>query len=99
MRSPLPFWLVCLLLVAAPARAEKRVFIIPSNTDGYGVDRCLASGASCGKAMATAYCHAQDFAKAVSFRRVDRGEITGAVPAGTACGGPCHDFVAIECAR
>src|SRR4051812_1217197 len=41
------------------AQAEKRIFIIANNSDGYGVDRCLASGASCGKTVATAYCQAR----------------------------------------
>jgi hypothetical protein len=36
------------------AQAEKRVFIIANNSDGYGVDRCLATGASCGLPVATA---------------------------------------------
>ena len=30
------------------AQAEKRTFIIANNSDGYGVDRCLATGATCG---------------------------------------------------
>ena len=33
---------------AASAQAEKRIFIIANNADGYGVDRCLASGEKCG---------------------------------------------------
>src|SRR5215475_13666184 len=83
------------------AQAEKRIFIIANNPDGYGVDRCLSTGATCGVAVATAYCQARDFAKAGSFRRVDRGEITGAVPASRAAcaGGGCEEFVAIECSR
>ena len=36
------------LFSAAAAQAEKRVFIIANNGDGYGVDLCLASGAACG---------------------------------------------------
>jgi hypothetical protein len=84
-----------------PAQAEKRIFIIAANADGYGIDRCLAGGASCGKAAATAYCKAREFQQAVSFRKVDRDEITGAVPAtGTGCGdGASDEFVAIECTR
>jgi hypothetical protein len=83
------------------AEAEKRIFVIANNPDGYGVDRCLASGATCGKTVATAYCKAQDFAQAGSFRKVDRDEITGAIPAAnSAChGGACQEFVAIECSR
>ena len=30
------------------AQAERRVFIIANDPDGYGVDRCLATGATCG---------------------------------------------------
>jgi hypothetical protein len=83
------------------ARAEKRIFIIANNADGYGVDRCLASGATCGKAVATAYCQAREFAKAASFRKVDREEITGTIPAssGSCRAGACDQFVAIECMR
>ena len=83
------------------AQAEKRIFIIANNSDGYGVDRCLSTGARCGTPIANAYCQARDFALAASFRKVDREEITGAVPSSNpACrGGTCDEFVAIECAR
>ena len=80
----------------ANARAENRIFIVANNPDGYGVDRCLASGDSCGVPVATAYCQSRDFAKVSSFRKVDRDEITGAVPTGVA---PSDAFVAIECSR
>jgi hypothetical protein len=88
------------MLTAASARAEIRTFIIANNADGYGVDRCLATGANCGVAVAAAYCRAQEFAEAQSFRKIARDEITGVVPAGsTACLGRCNEFVAIECKR
>ena len=41
---------LCLSLVS-PAQAERRVFIITSDAGGYGVDRCLSSGAKCGAAI------------------------------------------------
>jgi len=84
-----------------PAQAEKRIFIIASYADGYGIDRCLATGAACGAAAATAYCRSRDFSEAASYRRIDRDDVTGAVPASaTACkGSGCNEFVAIECAR
>jgi hypothetical protein len=89
------------LIAGSAASAEKRIFIIANNPDGYGVDRCLAAGASCGAPVASAYCQSRDFGQALSFRKVDREEITGAVPASTtACvGSTCGDFVAIECSR
>ena len=31
-----------LLLGTGAAHAEKRIFIVANNRDGYGVDRCLA---------------------------------------------------------
>jgi hypothetical protein len=90
------------LCAATTAQAERRMFIITSNADGYGVDRCLASGEKCGAAVATAYCKSRQFAEAASYRKVDRDEITGAIPAsgGGACqGGKCDDLVAIVCSR
>ena len=83
------------------ALAEKRIFIIVNNADGYGVDRCLARGEKCGMAMATSYCKSRKFVRAQSFRKVAKGEITGGVPADAyACSGRrCEEFVAIECVR
>jgi hypothetical protein len=80
------------------AQAETRIFIIANNADGYGIDRCLATGANCGAAIATAYCRAQDYGQAASFRKIERDEITGAVPAAN---GPAtrNEYVAIECLR
>src|SRR5437016_12142457 len=73
--------IVCagLLPALSPARAETRVFIIANYADGYGVDRCLATGATCGNLVATAYCHAQAFDEARSFRKIERDELTGTV--------------------
>jgi hypothetical protein len=83
------------------AQAERRIFIIANNAEGYGVDRCLATGASCGAAIATAYCRSRDFAQAQSFHKIDRDEITGAVRSSSeSCrGSSCDEFVAIECSR
>ncbi|PWB64855.1 MAG: hypothetical protein C3F17_05835 [Bradyrhizobiaceae bacterium] len=88
-------------MLGSGAAAETRIFIIANNADGYGVDRCLASGEGCGRAVATAYCQSQQFDKAVSYRKVAREEITGAIPArNDGCkAGVCAGFVAIECRR
>jgi len=94
--------LAALVLAASTAQAERRIFIIANDGDGYGIDRCLANGQSCGKAAATSYCKSRDFAQAVSFRKVDKEEITGAVPVNPAqsCrGSDCDQFVAIVCSR
>ena len=101
MRSLFAIITLALLLVASAAQAEKRIFIVASNADGYGVDRCLATGERCGNAVAMAYCKARQYAQATSFRQVDKDEITGAIPAnaGGCTGGSCDQFVAIECSR
>src|SRR5947209_15419525 len=98
MRTLVATLVVASAILSGTAQAEKRVFIIANNSDGYGVDRCLATGASCGAAVATAYCQSRNYAEAASFRKVDRQEITGAEPATT--GSSARDqFVAIECLR
>src|SRR3954470_2603691 len=91
MRS-LPAVLACLLLatgaalsvapvvVSTAAWADSRVFIIPNESDGYGIDQCLAKGETCGAHAARSYCQSRDFAKATAYRRVDPDEITGSVP-------------------
>jgi len=92
--------LAAALLAGPAAHAEKRVFIIASNADGYGIDWCLAAGAHCGEAAANSYCRAREFAQAVSYRRIDRDDVAGAIPENASCrGASCDGFVAIECAR
>ena len=84
-----------------PAQAEHRMFIIANEADGYGIDRCLAAGDKCGAAAANAYCKSHQFASASSYRKVDRDDITGAIPTGAT--GGCREakceVVAIVCAR
>ena len=101
MRFLLATIMFAILLGASAAQAEKRIFIVANNADGYGVDRCLASGEKCGTAAAMAYCQSRSFAQATSFRQIDKDEITGAIPtnAGACKGGSCDQFVAIECTR
>ena len=87
--------------LASSAGAENRIFIIANNADGYGIDRCLANGERCGTPVATAYCQSQSFEQATSFRKIERDDITGAIPTSgkNACAGSCDSFVAIECSR
>jgi hypothetical protein len=101
MRSLFATVVLAGLLAASAAQAERRIFIIANNADGYGIDRCLANGQSCGAAAANAYCKSRAFAQAVSFSKVDKDEITGAVPtqSPTCRGGSCEEFVAIVCSR
>src|ERR1043165_9359919 len=89
------------VLGVSAAQAEKKIFIIANSSDGYGIDRCLATGSRCGSAAATAYCKSRGFVPALSFHKIDKDDITGAVPTDSnVCGGgQCEQFVAIECSR
>jgi hypothetical protein len=102
MRTLLVSVAAFLFAAVSSAQAERRMFIIPNNADGYGVDRCLANGEKCGQAAAAAYCKTQSFADASSYRKIDKDDITGAIPnsGGNAChGANCDNFVAIVCSR
>jgi hypothetical protein len=102
MRS-LPALLTGLLvMMASAASADTRVFIINNQSDGYGIDQCLARGERCGAHAAQSYCQSRNFADASSFRRIDPDEVTGSVPkSGAGCGraGCTEEYVAITCQR
>jgi hypothetical protein len=93
--------ILVLLAWAMPADAETKIFIVENQPDGYGIDQCLASGANCGKPMASAYCQSRNYGQALSFRRAAPDEITGGRPSGDATCRTlgCVDFVAIECEK
>ncbi|SRR6266566_81680 len=95
-----PLAIVVLTGFALPAGAETRIFIVENQPDGYGIDQCLASGANCGKPMASAYCQSRKYGQAVSFRKAEPDEITGGRSSEAVCRARgCADFVAIECER
>jgi hypothetical protein len=47
---------IALALAFSAQAAERRMFIIPNDADGNGVDRCLAKGDHCGAAAANSCC-------------------------------------------
>src|SRR5881394_2000403 len=102
MRFAPAFIAYAFLLAASSAYADSRVFIIANQADGYGIDQCLAKGDKCGAHAARSYCQSREFAQATAYRRVDPGEITGAVTKGAnekCTGSGCGEFVAITCQR
>jgi hypothetical protein len=101
MRVLLAILVAATVLAAEAKAADQQMFIISSNADGYGVDRCLETGAKCGAAIAAAYCKSRQFIQAASYRKVERDEITGSVPtqAGVCDGIKCDEMVAIICTR
>jgi hypothetical protein len=86
-------------LFAPPARAETKIFFVENQPDGYGIDQCLASGAKCGKPMASAYCQSRQFGEAVSYRKAEPEEMSKATGDAACSVSGCIDFVAIECHR
>jgi hypothetical protein len=102
MRTPLVglIAVLCLCFIA-PVNAERRIFFVANDSDGYGIDRCLASGAKCGTAVANTYCKRQSFAEATTFHKADQSDISSAIPAeGTdSCPSNSCDVVAIVCTR
>jgi len=102
MRSVIAMAALAVIMSGAAAHAEKRLFILANQPDGYGIDNCLASGAACGKTVANSYCRSHAFAQADSFRKVSRDDITGAIPTDVSAScksGSCDHFVAIQCSR
>jgi len=100
MRTPLVGLVVALCLgFVTSASAERRMFFVANDSDGYGIDRCLASGAKCGTAVANAYCKRQSFAEAATFHKADQSDITSAVPDADNCRRSSCDVVAIVCTR
>jgi hypothetical protein len=87
---------------SVPALAETEIVVV-NNSDGYGIDQCLATGDRCGAAAASALCRSRQFARAETFGRLDRKEITGGLPkeiaAGYCEGRGCPEIVAITCSR
>lgn len=92
-------------LLSTAALADTRIFII-ENSDGYGVDGCLASGAPCSEQVASAWCRTHDYSRALDFGEVanpatkGRSLIGGSAALPPTCAGPdCAHQVAITCSR
>ena len=102
MRTVFVSLVAFLCLIQSPsAQAERRMFIVANDADGYGVDRCLASGEKCGAAAANAYCKTQAFAQAATYHKADSSDLTGAISDtdGASCRGESCNVVAIVCTR
>jgi len=94
-----PFFILALVAGAASAQAEQRIFIVSSYSNDYRAARCLTDSEKCSEAMAAAFCKSREYARATSYRKVPRQEITGGVSASACNGGTCEEFVAISCER
>ncbi len=102
LRTALVAGLLALSPVMATAQDAREIFVVDSS-DGYGIDACVASGATCGQAMADAWCRVHDYERAVGFGKVKSDATISAVstaPVRTACyGAGCAETVAITCSK
>ena len=101
MRTTLIRLAALLCLVPSITRAEQHMFLVANDADGYGIDRCLASGEKCGAAAANAYCKTQAFTAAAKYHKIDQADLTGAITkdASVACQSGTCEVVAIVCLR
>ncbi|MEH2509512.1 hypothetical protein V1291_000866 [Nitrobacteraceae bacterium AZCC 1564] len=91
-----------LVLMSSPTLADSRIFVIANQSDGYGVNECLANGEKCGEHAARAYCRSRDFTQATNYHRVAPDEVTNSVPVSTGrtcSAGECGEYIAITCQR
>jgi hypothetical protein len=84
---------------AVPAAAESHTFVLSDISDGYGIDRCLTTGARCGSLLADAYCRSHDFRQAASFRPLAAADITGTLLVAERARPAAGTLIAIECSR
>ena len=102
MKSILALVAFATLCAASAAQADNRVFIVANQSDGYGIDECLANGEKCGAHAARSYCQSRDFVEATEYRRVETDEVTGALPTSTTSPRPhssVAQYVASTCHR
>lgn len=77
------------------ARIGKQRDFVIAGSDGYGTQDCFASGSSCGRIVADAWCEAKGFRGALAYRKLAPDEITGSTSASR--GGPAPDSFLISC--
>lgn len=101
MRTVLIGFVVVFCLAPGMSRAEQHMFLVANDADGYGIDRCLASGEKCGAAAANAYCRTQAFTAAATYHKIDGDDLTGAITkdASVTCQPGTCEVVAIVCLR
>lgn len=101
MRTVLISLVTLLCFTSSSARAEQHRFLVANDSDGYGIDRCLASGENCGAAAANAYCRTQAFTAAATYHKIDQDDLTGAITkdAAVTCQTGTCEVVAIVCLR
>jgi hypothetical protein len=87
------------LALATPAFAQNVASFVVSNDDGYGVDTCLENGSACGQPIATEWCVANGYTKAIDYRKQDAADITGSISGPTRVAAVPPHAVVITCEK
>jgi hypothetical protein len=84
--------LAAVLFSAVHAMAENRTYVV-SNREQDPLLDCLATATGCRSSVADAYCQVRGFAQAANFAKIEREDITSAVPSRG------FEFFRIDCTR
>jgi hypothetical protein len=87
------------LLAASPAFAQNVASFVVDNDDGYGVDTCLQSGSDCGQPVATSWCVANGYMRAIGFRPQTAADVTGEISGPTQVASASSSAVVITCEK
>jgi hypothetical protein len=87
------------LLAASPAFAQNVASFVVENDDGYGVDTCLQSGSDCGQPVATSWCVANGYLRAIGFRPQTPSDMTGEISGPTQVASASSSAVVITCEK
>ena len=99
MKLPVLSLFAAVLTFATPAFAQNIASFVVANDDGYGVDTCLESGAACGQPIATEWCVANGYSKAIDYRRQSETDVTGSISGPTQVAAVQPHAVVITCAK
>jgi len=94
-----PLALLAALAAATPAYAQNIASFVVPNDDGYGVDACLESGSACGQPIATEWCVANGYSRAVGFRQQTAADITGTIRQPTEVAAAQPNAIVITCEK
>ncbi|MDQ0394260.1 hypothetical protein [Labrys monachus] len=91
--------LLAALAAATPACAQNIASFVVPNDDGYGVDACLESGNACGQPIATEWCVANGYSRAINYRQQTAADITGSIRQPTEIAAAQPHAIVITCEK
>jgi len=96
LRTALLAAMICVPGLAFAQGQATKIFIV-DNSEGYGVDSCLASNGACGQAVANAWCRVNGYEQAVSYGRATSDAVVSTVAEQASVGS--DQSVAVTCSN